>query len=182
MKRKAQVISVDFVLTFVVYIMALSMFFFYVQDSVKQVNYLDLNTELIFSKLDNIFDNDYSFLDGSKIVQINNVLSGYDEVKAYDLYFKEFENQQQFRKIDYCIFIQNKTSTGIQIMKNFAAHTVNSENLIYFNLKKCGQTNMIYGTLPFCNITKADSIIMSKPVLYKNQIMELKVLACAEKR
>lgn len=182
MKKQSQIISIDFILTFVVYIFALSLFFFYVEDSVAQINYLDLNAELIFSKLDNIFDNEYSFLDGSKIVQIENVLSGYDEVTAYSLYFKEFENQQQFRKIDYCIFIQNKTSSGIQIMKNFAAHNEYSENSIFFFLDKCGQTNMIYETLPYCNITRSDSIIISKPVLYKNQIMDLKVLACAEKR
>jgi len=149
---------------------------------VIQVSYLDLNSELIFSKLDNVIDKDYLFLDGSKIVQIENVLSGYDEIIAYDVYFKEYENQQQFRKIDYCIFIQNKTSTGIQVMKNFAAHSENSLNSIYFFLDKCGDTNTIYEILPHCNITKSDSIIISKPVLYKNQIMDLKVLACAEKR
>jgi hypothetical protein len=115
LSKKAQIISMDFILTFVVYLFAVSIFFFGIQETYfsKQPE-LDINSDLMFAKLSNVYD-DYSFLENSKIItDFDSFIDAYDPETSYEKYFQSFESPL-FKKIDYCIYLQDETG----ILRNF---------------------------------------------------------------
>lgn len=183
-RKKAQIISMDFILTFVVYLFAISIFFFAINESYfsKQID-LDINSELMFSKLSNVYDEDYSFLENSKIIPDFDVfLSSYNPVVAYEKYFQSFDNLV-FKDIDYCIYLERDND----IIRNFDVYSENSEDYSIFILHdgfevKCG-TNKLnqYLNDPILDCRSDESIILIKPVLFNGEIVNLKVLACGER-
>lgn len=188
--RKSQVISMDFIMSFVVFIFAVSVFLFALKSdiSVRQ-NSLDAPAELIFSRLDQIYDENYDFLDGSRInsAKLEALKASYDKNRLYDFLFQDFEDFLQFKKMEYCIFIMDYTQTGgIRVSSHFAAYSSQKPNyeISFVNIDSviCGQAPQIQTVLPKCTNKKAEAITLTKPVLYGNDIVDLKVLICAERR
>ena len=186
-------ISMDFIITFTIYMLALSFFFFSIKNSFGGSNPgLDVSTELVFNKIDNVYNEDYVFLDNSKMTEekYSDFISGYNEDTAYKVYFKEFEKPYIYRKIDYCIFIENKTDTGIEVIGSFSASNFSTYNITFFNQDtgnndRCGSPGRYYydyKSRPECNIVKADVVVVSKPILYDRDIMNLRIMMCAERR
>ena len=162
-------------MTFMVYMFALSIFFFMLKSSFIDSTNLDVNAELLFLKLEN---SNQSFLQGAVIDknEFHAYIVNYDPYTAYE-FFRDFDNLA-YSNINYCVFLERNS----EIIKNFAAFKIEYENYIYFDSFKCGEyPNQIYFKNPNCNNPKADSIILSKPVLYDQEIIKLKVLICAEK-
>lgn len=185
MKNKSQVISMDFVMTFAVYIFALSVFFFALRSSVSGSPELDIQGELLLAKLDQIYD-DNDFLDHTKVdsakldlyIQENNYL------KAYDL-FRDFENPTLFRRIDYCVYFEDVENGNTRVVRNFAAGlqegypiTVNPGTDVL-----CGEFyDTVYANMvPQCPGNR-EAIVLTKSVLYDDELMNMKVFVCAEKR
>ena len=180
MKNKAQVISMDFVMTFGIYIFALSVFFFALKGNFSDNTSLDVNAELIFNKLTNAYDLETDILDGAKISNLDQFEA--EPYKSYDVFFRDFESVN-FDKIDYCVFLQDNTG----IVYHFAAYKnifeEDSDNAdaysIYLGATKCGIGSMSRsGVSPSCK--GKESIVIEKPVLYEGNIMKLKVLVCAD--
>lgn len=181
MTSKAQIISMDFILTFVIYLFAISVFFFAISESYfSKETELDVNADLIFSKLSNVYDEDYSFLKHSKIklefIEFLKESSSpkYDFLVGYEKYFQTFENPL-FAKLDYCIYLQN----GSDIIVNFPAYKTDY-SIFMVNDFECGRNPTLVYTdiIPECR--NDESVVVSKPVLYKQDIVELKVLVCGE--
>jgi hypothetical protein len=184
--RKAQIISMDFILTFVLYLFALSVFFFAINDSYFSTNReLDVNSEILFSKISNIY-NEYSFLDDSKVMSVSKFdifLAGYNPLIAYEHYFQSFESTA-FSDIDYCIYLQN----GSDIIRNFEVYSKNSQDYSIIILNDaiigeipCGTNKVLTyeDAIPYCK--SDESIVVSKPVLFEQDIVQLKVLMCGER-
>jgi hypothetical protein len=181
--KKAQVISMDLIMTFVIYLFVLSIFLFFLGDTIGSQNNEQLKPELILNKLNNIFINDYKLIKNSKIINIENFENKYDEQRSYDIFFREFDNQKVFKKIDYCLFLSKKTENGIRILKDFASYRNGTKGYsIYFNDIPCGQLNNLYMGLPYCITPKSDSVLMKKSVLFNDEIVDFNVLSCAQKR
>jgi len=173
--RKAQIISMDFVMTFAIYIFALSVFFFALKGNFTDNTSLDVNAELIFNKLTNAYDLETDILDGAKISNLDQ-FDG-EPNRCYDVFFKDFENPN-FKKIDYCVFLQHDNN----IKYHFAAYSDNfgaDEFTIYLGGTKCGIGAMERSDVkPSCKAK--ETIVIEKPVFYDGQIMKLKVLVCGE--
>lgn len=186
--KKAQIISMDFVMTFVVYILALSLFFFLLKDNFSSQSELNLDSEIVFGALTNVYDLDYNFLDSSKINDnFATLLNNYEGSKAYELYFKQYEEPGFFSRMDYCIYLEKFDG---RIIKNFEAFRMEKEDdyaILFFDSAgdeyKCGQEKHDeYLTRPKCVEPNAESIVLSKPVLYDDEIVNLNVFVCAKKR
>ena len=174
--KRAQIISMDFILTFVVYLFAISIFFFALDESYfsNEIE-LDMNADLVFSKLSNVYDENYKFLDNSKIILgFDDFLTNYDSSIGYEKYFQTFESPV-FSKLDYCIYLQNNSD----IIRHFSTYTMDY-SIFMINDIECGQNpTLVYeDTVPECR--NDESVLLSKPVLYKQDIIELKVLICGE--
>jgi len=180
MKTKAQIISMDFVMTFAIYIFALSIFFFAITGNFSDSTNLDLNAELIFNKLANAPNLETDILDGAKIINLEDF--GGDSYKSYNVFFRDFENPK-FKKIDYCVFLHNETNILFHFSAYKKIYDNDEENLeeypIFLGETKCGEGAMKRSNVkPSCKAK--ESIILEKPVLYEGEIMKLKVLVCAE--
>jgi hypothetical protein len=179
----------DFIIAFVIFIFALAFFFSVLRTSLSYENIsLNAPSELIFSRMDQIYVEDYDFLDGSviDIEKLDDFVEKYTPNQIYGLIFRDFDNPSYFRTMEYCVFIENKTPEKSEIIKNFAVYTGES-SLISFedngNPYSCGEDNYKrYSKLPHCDIKEAEALLLSKPVLYNKDIMNLKVLICAIKR
>lgn len=175
---KSQIISMDFVMTFVVYLLALSLFFFGLKESffLNNNNKLDISYELLFNKITEIYDEEIDFLEGIKIdnVKFDNFL-GKDSIFLYDIFFKDISSTS-FKKISYCLFLENKNK---QIIKNKAIYpSEDFSSFIYFdNQNFCGN-DQIFNSKPKCQLE--ESILLKKPVLYNRDIYNLYLLICAE--
>jgi hypothetical protein len=189
--KKSQIISMDFIMTFVVYVFALSVFFFAMQNALLYDSpTLDVPSELLFSRLYNTYTSAYDFLDGSKVddIKLDNLLAAYNPNKGYEFFFKDFEDAALFQKIDYCIYLEDKTAVGTQVLINFAAYTNSSKapySIYITGNVLCGTENkrLYTNAKPHCNSTLAsESIVLTKPVLYGRELINLKVLICAKKR
>ncbi len=192
--KKAQVVSMDFIMTFVVYIFALSLFFFALKTSVSysQVD-LDIQAELVFNRLDQIYVDEYDFLDGAKVnkTKLDNYLNNLkDPLSYYDFVFKDFENSAYFEKMYYCVYLENSTGINKRILRNFAAYSrfdtgdiAEKYPATFPSNVKCGVTPFqIYSSAPECNNKNMEAVVLSKPVLYDQEIINLKVLICAKRR
>ncbi|MFH2019965.1 MAG: hypothetical protein ABIJ34_00995 [archaeon] len=183
--KNAQIISMDFILTFVIFMFGMSIFFFALNDSYFAVSPgLDVSADLVFSKLENIYEPEYSFIRSFHFDKnfIFLLLTNYNASKAYELYFQEYENPASFSKIDYCLFLMNSTN-GRKINLNFAAYktTRDKYEIIMGDDSKCGDNpQQTYVELPKCP-KGVESVIASKPVLYEKGILQLNVLMCAKK-
>ena len=176
--KRAQVISMDFVMTFAIYLLALSVFFFALKGNFTDSTSLDVNAELIFNKLTNAYDLETDILDGAKVSNLDQFQGvGYDPHDGYRIFFRDFESAN-FKKIDYCVFLQDKED----IVFHFEAYKDDfslSDYSIFLGGSKCGEDPMFRSSVtPSCKAE--ESIILEKPVLYDGKIMKLKVLACAE--
>lgn len=191
--QKSQMISMDFVMTFVVYLFALSVFFFFIKNTFSYTSdKLDASADLIFDRLDQTYSENLDFLDGSRIDKSK--LAGfleetnYDPELLYDLVFRDFENPGYFDAINYCIYIENRSGTNNQVIANFAAFSAASEddyNITITGNTKCGTNpTLVYdNTLPKCDRSKrVDAIVIKKPVLYGRDIMSLNIYICAKQR
>ena len=188
-RGKSQVISMDFIMTFVVYLFALSVFFFSLRNVISSDNAgLDVSGELLFDKIDQTYDDEYDFLDNSKLDldKFDNFFSQ-DSKIVYNYLFKDFENIALFERIDYCIYLVDKNDNAI--FRNYVASKDDNSVIILedtFNAAAslpCGDvTDGHYTTkIPDCP-GKAESIVLTKPVINNYDIIDLKVFICAEKR
>ena len=164
-------------MTFVVYLFAVSIFFFAIDEVYfsKQPE-LDINYDLMFSKLSNVYD-EYSFLENSKIrTDFDSFLNTYDPELAYEKYFQSFESVA-FSRIDYCIYLQN--DSGIII--NFNVNKTGYYPIFITGDVECGTNpSLVYtDVVPECK--SDDAVVYAKPVLFKGEIVDLKVLACGER-
>jgi hypothetical protein len=179
--KKAQIISMDFIMTFVVYIFALSVFFFGLGDALPVSDPdLDVQADLLFNKLAEI-DENVDFLDHSKInnVKLAQFSTTYNYDDGYNFIFRDFDNPA-FIRTDYCIYLENPR-TNI-ILENVAAGVEEGYTIYFTDTQKCGQYTG-NNRQPYCsNDIKAESIVLTKPVLYNGEITYLKILICAEKR
>ena len=176
--NRAQIISMDFVMTFAVYIFVLSIFFFALKGNFTDTTNLDINAELIFNKLTNAYDLKTDILEGAKLVNFDAFLDTYDPHTGYDIFFKDFESPN-FKKTDYCVFLQDDTD----VVMHFAAYREDfnaGDYMIYLSdTIKCGSIpGPVLNAVPNCNVK--ESVVIEKPILYNHKIMKLKVLVCAE--
>ncbi len=174
----------DFIMTFMVYMFVLSIFFIGLKSNYSDSSNLNINAELLFNRLSNVYDPDYSFLSASKVnvARFDVLLNNYDPNKGYELFFKDFETTT-YSKIDYCVYLENNT----EIIKNFAAwseHRTIEEYSVFINSAKCGSNkNLVYPeAVVSCQDPRSDSLILSKPVLFGQDIIKLSVVICAEKK
>ena len=172
----------DFILTFVVYLFAISVFFFAINESYfsNQID-LDINSELMFSKLSNIYD-DYSFLKNSKVISDFDIfLSSYDPIIAYEKYFQSFDNLV-FNDVDYCIYLEK----GNEIIRNFEVYSEDLEDysIVFTDTpfeSLCGAnpTQLYTDIKPYCKLD--ESIMLTKPVLFQGEVVNLRIIACGER-
>ena len=196
MQKKSQVISMDFIMTFVMYLFAISIFFFALKDALAGEPKLSVKpetvfskftgSELLFNKLSNVYDEDYGFLESSTISSnFNTLMTKYEPMVGYELYFKDFDNPA-FLKIDYCIFLEEISGQNKKVLRNFAAweDTSHEYSAQIMQGVECGTDyDMQYtNAKPSCSSRDTDSLLLAKPVLYSGKIVHLKVLMCAEKR
>jgi len=187
MNKKGQIISMDFILTFVVYIFALSIFFFALKDVFYDASNLDLNSELMFNKISNVY-NEYGFIKNIRVDSdiLLDLKNNWNATDSYNWYFKDFENPK-FSRMDYCIFLTNETGSSIEVLFNFDSwQEYRGEYSIFFEVggvpNECGKNKVYkYENYPKCTIPNAESIILKKPVLYKHEIVTLNILVCADK-
>ncbi len=176
LKKKSQIISMDFIMTFLVYIFSLAIFFSLISSSFFDRIWLTSNTAVIFSRIEN--DYEQNFLRGPVIdkAALDSFLSSANASEKYSL-FKGLENKA-YSNINYCIYLKNHS----QIIRNFAAYSNGYENMIFLNSAKCGTNpTLVYDVEPECKIPNSDSIVLEKPVLFGRDIVKLKVLVCAKK-
>ncbi len=182
-RGKSQIISMDFIMTFVVYIFALSVFFFALGDALPVNDAdLDVQADLLFNKLAEINES-VDFLDNSKIknLELGKYFTKYNYDSGYRHIFRDFNNPA-FTRTDYCIYLEDPR-TGLST-RNVAAGLQEGYTIYFDDTNKCGEViNKVYTMQPYCakNI-KTESIVLTKPVLYNGQITNLKILICAEKR
>lgn len=182
---RSQLVSMDFIIAFVVFMFALSFFFSTLGNvsSYEDIN-LDAPAELLFSRIDQLYDEDYDFLDGSIID--TNKLDSYIDAKTseeiYDFIFRDFDDPNRFKKIDYCVFIENRSTQNSRIIRNFAASAGGNYSISLGDFD-CGEFKYLIftGILPRCDRGE-EALTIMKPVLYKQDIMNLRVLLCAERR
>jgi len=171
--KRAQLISMDFVLTMVVYIAALSVFFFSIKETTGyNDSYLDIQPELAYGRMDEI-DDEIDFLDGS-VVHKDKLLVFIDSFArvnpitkhhyAYDLFFADFEDPRNYKNIDYCVYLQDETGYYRRFEAGIAEGY--SDRIICLD------------GIPACRSRKTDSIKLRRPVLYENKIVDLNILAC----
>jgi len=180
---KSQVISMDFVLTFIIYMLALSIFFVLVRDSMVRENSLEYSRELIIEKFEQTPAQ--TFLKNSKLDldKLDEFIAQYNYDEAYQIFFKDFESTK-YNRIDYCIYLQKSTHNSTQIIRNFAAGKKLDYPIIMGTYGKtvyyCGQnsTFIFENTYPYCN--KKEVMVLTKPVIVKNEIINLKIMSCAE--
>jgi len=189
---RAQIISMDFITASVLYLVVISFFLFAMKESYfTKTAGLDVASDMVFMKLENVYDTDYGFLNASRFDSgfiyflIGN--GGYSASEAYLFYFKEFENPV-FTDIEYCILLSNMTKAGAEeILLNFAAWNPDKEAKYSIRMEDdsaCGATPVRmqnprpYARLPSCD-KATHSIMLTKPVLFQKDIMMLKVLICA---
>jgi hypothetical protein len=194
--KKSQVISMDFIMTFVVYAFALSIFFFALKGAITDESSLDVQGELLFSRMGEIYDGEVNFLDGSRVSEAkfdeffsqNQPIDDSPLNWAYVTMFKDFENHA-YKRIDYCVYIEE--NTGV-IIKYFGAGKLEDYAIDIGNYKCVDKTldgnpyDFPPNTKPHCDSAKkAEVLLLSKPVLYMtdtgNRIATLKVLICAQK-
>lgn len=182
-------------MTFVVYLFALSIFFFALKDALSgdpklKVKSEDIfnkftGTELLFNKLSNVYDEDYGFLESSRIKNFDSLLSKYNPIAGYELYFKNFDNTA-FTKIDYCIFLEELSGQNKKVIRNIAAYRNGTQDYSIEIIAgtKCGANKFTQYTNaePKCKIENADLLLLTKPVLFNQNIVNLKVLMCAERK
>jgi hypothetical protein len=187
--KNSQLISMDFIIAFVVFIFAISFFFFTIKGAISYENVnLNAPAELIFNRIDNVYPETYDFLDGPIIDREkldNFILEKQNKSREiYDFIFQDFDNPGLFRKTDYCVYIENRTPEKSEIIRNFGAYS-GKNNSITIGDDECGIANKgfeIYrNILPKCEEGE-ESISLSKPVLFKRNIMNLKILICGQKR
>jgi len=188
---KAQVISMDFIMTFVVFLFSLSVFLFLLDDSLSfKDSSLDVSSELIFTKLEQIYDEEVDFIDNSKIDRPKliefidqNQIGLTKNYRAYDLLFKEFEDPFEFNRIDYCVYLERKQENDKIVLNNFAAGKADGYSIYIDSDHNCTATGTYINAKPDCiDSKKTESIVLTKPVLYQGYIVNLKVLICAQKR
>lgn len=192
---RAQVISADFVMTFVVYLLALSLFFYNARSFLTVKNQIDINApaDLVLNRLDQVYEKGYDFIEGSKILNdgleniTNDPVAGPDPDKAYNVFFREFRSDS-FRKVDYCVYLQRIEPDGsITIVRNFIAYDedslVGEPNSYIAPGTPCGTdgSHPHMRMNPLCNTTSPiESVVLTKPILFNKEIVDLKVMICAE--
>ena len=189
-RGKSQIISMDFIMTFVVYLFALSVFFFSLRNVLSSNDAgLDVSGELLFNRIDQIYDNEYDFLDNSKLdITKFDTFFSLDNKQVYDYLFKDFENPAFFTRIDYCVYLVDKTDNSI--FRNYNVNNQDDYPILLVDKFNSGAGAFPCGTnppLPYPSHRpdcpgKAESIVLTKPVLHNNAIIDLKVFICAEKR
>ena len=175
---KSQIISMDFILSFLIYALAISIFFWFLQTNIpNDLSYL--NSELLYERLDEASD----FLDGARIdkQKLDSFIIENNYEMAYSL-FKDFENPF-FKRTDYCIFVENISK---KIMVNFGAGREEGFSIIIGSSGgipiKCGTNpSLIYSQTPICEAKNAESMVFSKPVSYNGELAYLKIMVCAQK-
>jgi hypothetical protein len=193
--KKAQIVSMDFIMTFVVYLFALAVFFFAMKNAVSYTTTdLDVSADVLFNRIDQTYFEPYDFMDGSKInsEHLDDFLRDrYTPESMYDFVFKDFENSGTFSRIDYCIYLENKTENKREIIRNFAAYSLWSKNqgssVVFSGNILCADDideadNLYLNFNPRCKGANIESIILTKPVLYGKDIIDMKVLVCAKRR
>ncbi len=176
-------------MTFVVYLFALSVFFFSLRNVISSDNAcLDVSGELMFDRIDQIYDDEYDFLDNSKldIDKFNNFFLNQGSTEVYNYLFKDFENIALFERIDYCVYL---IDTNNAIFRNYVASKDDNPVILLedtFNPPAtvfCGEITDGYFTTKILDCPgKAESIVLTKSVIHNNAIIDLKVFICAEKR
>ena len=191
--KKSQIISMDFILAFLGYTVALAFFFFYLTNALglNQEATLNVPAELLFNRLDQAGNEEVDFLEGAKIdgEKLDYFLDNYDYSQAYELWFKDFENPAFYSNEDYCVYLEKVEQGHRSILRNFGAGSREEYTAIMgrydSNTLFCGanKTLIFENFIPFCDRTKkTDSLLLTKPVLYRGDIVNLKVLICAQKR
>ena len=174
----------DFIITFTLYMFALSGFFFLLKDEIfHREASLDIPGELLLSRLDNFYL-PYDFLDRSRVdsVALDNFILTYHPMqpqtqnKAYKYIFKDFENPG-YSRIDYCVYLQNSNN---DVLKFFAAGKQNDYPIYLTDTIKCDGSGSVNNAQPYCGSSTFDAIVLTKPVLYENSIVNLKILICAQ--
>ncbi len=183
--KKSQLVSMDFIIAFVVFIFALSFFFFTLGNasSYENIN-LDAPAELMFSRMDQLYDQNYDFLDGSIVDagKFDRYIDDKTPREVYDFIFRDFDDPSFFTKIDYCVFLENRTPQKSQIIRNFAASPGGNYSIRLAD-SDCGENKyfIFTGILPRCEYGE-EALSIIKPVRYNQDIMNLRVLLCAQKR
>jgi hypothetical protein len=175
----------DFIMTFVVYLFALSVFMFSLRNTFLSSAGLDVQGELLFSKIDNINDEEFDFLDGSRIdsAKLTNFITK-DPREVYNLFFKDFENPSIYKRTDYCMYLEDDS----EMIVNYAAwdEDLFSQNIVIVERDSpsiCGNNKHNPYNNTYCSESvKADSLVLTKPVLYERNIVNFKVLICAERK
>ncbi|MEM3374297.1 MAG: hypothetical protein QXE31_03680 [Candidatus Woesearchaeota archaeon] len=183
---KSQIISMDFVMTFILYIFAVSLFFYGLNNAffLTSEKKLDIQYELMFNKLNEIYDEEKDFLDGIKID--NNKLDAFfneDNNVLYDFFFKDLTTNS-VKRISYCLYLQDKNN---RIIKSRAVFPNYNNNYVYFltigERILCGDSdlNNIVAN-PKCSLK--ESILIKRNVLYdynnQKDIYTFNVYICAE--
>ena len=177
----------DFTMSFLIYIFVLSLFFYALLNTLTtQSSDLDIPAELLFNRVENIYNEDIDFLDGSIVdkSKLDNFISSYNQEERYNLTFREFHNPE-FSRTDFCIFLE-ETKEGDKIIHDYFAAGLMNEYSIYFEnapdpdvmCNAIGSLND--NVLPNCP-KNSESILLSKPVYYDNKIVNLKVYICSQK-
>ena len=167
----------DFVMTFVVFIFALSIFFFSLGNSaIAPDSGFDVSSELLFNRMEQISDKQINFLDGARINSTKLVrFIVLNPTTRFEYLFSDFESRY---KTEVCVYLENKN----EILKYFNAY---KEPIDMIDVKpgiKCGDETGAFvkvSNYPKC-LSGSEAIMLSKPVLYNNEIVSLKVLLCAK--
>ena len=152
---KGQAISMDFIMTFVIYLFALSIFFYGIKENIEEKSF-DVDAELILDKVSQLYVN------GVRVTTLTPKEGLYNDLGA-----------------DTCIFLK----TGNKIHEHFASfdksNTAN-QNPAFFKSGtdeiSCEGSAVDFIGKPMCK--SKNSILLTKPVLYNKQIAQLGVLLC----
>ncbi len=175
-------------MTFIVYLFALSVFFFSLRNVISTDDSgLDVSGELLFDRIDQIYDEEYDFLDNAKLDLTKfDYFFSLDSIDVYNYLFKDFENIALFTKIDYCVYLVDRAGT---IIRNYKVNSQDNYPILLVE-KDTELPAVACGTNPPLQYPnhrpdcpgKTESIVLSKPVLHNYEIYDLKVFICAEKR
>ncbi|MBN1502085.1 hypothetical protein JW930_00950 [Candidatus Woesearchaeota archaeon] len=179
-KGLAQIISFSLIVGVVIFIIALMVFFSAIKytllDTHKKT--LDVQAEWVFDNLENNLGENGFF----KNYRVNasgfdTFASDYDEEKER-LVLSGLEQMQDFKDMDFCIYIDKYESGQWTIKENFGNDTITVSSG-----KSCYSNADGEMPEPDCPYPFTHAVIVQKPILYEDSSIEfarMNILICAE--
>ncbi len=195
MKRKSQLISLDLIVGFIIYIIALATFFSMLSDSpiLFQDKKLDVQADFVFSNFENHLSKLYgekSFFKNNKFVATGTEFTDFLSIDYADstpgdvdplndqrsIVLGEMSTSYTIEQLDFCMFIVDRHG---KILGDLGSSDIDIAPSIPCGSGSGRNSNPKCPTPPYTN-----AIIMSKPVLYYTglnyYLARLKILICGD--